>query len=134
MVSGARADDLLYRGRLNQDHQRINPQLIYLLFPVPLLLWLISNVILSKRGQKQAFWVVVLLTAPLEPLMQGLALVHLGVGMGEILGASIADYAGSVTFAFLFRKYGFLAPIVMRVTYYLVWHVVYGNFFAVVPQ
>jgi hypothetical protein len=29
----------------------------------------------------------------------------------------------------LFRRYGLLAPILVRLGHYMVWHVVYGNVF-----
>jgi hypothetical protein len=37
----------------------------------------------------------------------------------------VQDYALNLGQATLFRKYGFLAAIVMRVAFYLVWHILY---------
>jgi len=39
----------------------------------------------------------------------------------------LLDYAHNLTQAALFRKYGFLAAIVMRVALYAVWHLVYTH-------
>jgi hypothetical protein len=38
----------------------------------------------------------------------------------------IQDYALNIIEAWLFRKLGFLAPILMRIFFYLIWHVLWG--------
>jgi len=95
----------------------------YRLVPIPLLLWLISNVVLKKRAQSQVFWILALLTSLIEPLTQDLDLGQFGM----LLMASVflLDYGLNLTQAALFRKYGFLAAIIMRVAYYVVWHILY---------
>jgi hypothetical protein len=95
----------------------------YRLVPIPLFLWLISNIILKKRGQGQVFWILAFLTSLIEPLTQDLDLGQFGM----LLMASVflLDYGLNLTQAALFRKYGFLAAIIMRVAYYVVWHILY---------
>jgi hypothetical protein len=64
----------------------------YRLLAVPMLLWLISGLVLRGRWQVQVFWLLAVLSSPVEPVSQN------------------------------------LAAIMTRVSMYLMWHVVYGNF------
>jgi hypothetical protein len=101
-------------------------EVIYRLLPIPVLMWLISNVLLRGRGQSAAFWVLALLTSALEPLSQDLPALQ----AGAVLVAStqfVAHYAFNFIQAVLFRRSGFLAAIVVRMAFYLVWHIIYGN-------
>jgi len=98
-------------------------EVFYRMFLVPLLLWLVSNVALSGRWQVQVFWALALLTSLIEPLTQDMDLLQFGVGL--MAAVFLLDYALNLTQATLFRKYGFLAAIVMRVAFYAVWHIVY---------
>lgn len=106
-------------------------ELLFLLFPVPLLLWLVSGVALRGRGQTGTFWVLAALSAALEP---ALALVTLppvsGGAVGPAAFAALAGnaYAANLAAAVGFRRYGLLAAILVRMGNYLVWHVAYGNF------
>jgi hypothetical protein len=36
-------------------------------------------------------------------------------------------FLSNVVTGWLFRKYGFLAALVMRLSFYLVWHIIYGG-------
>src|SRR6266513_4988224 len=47
-------------------------EVFYRLLPIPLLLWLISNVALRGRGQDRAFAVLAVLTSLIEPVTQDL--------------------------------------------------------------
>jgi hypothetical protein len=96
---------------------------LYRLILITLPLWLIANVILRKRGHSQVFWVLALLTSALEPAEQMSFLAgHLGLML--VMGG--VAYVMNVFEAHLLRRYGFLAPLVFRLAYYLVWHVVGG--------
>src|SRR5262245_19439844 len=98
-------------------------EVFYRLFLVPLLLWLVSNIALRGRWQAQVFWVLALLTSLIEPLSQDMDLFQFGVGL--MAAVFLLDFAHNLTQAALFRKYGFLAAIVVRVALYAVWHIVY---------
>jgi hypothetical protein len=105
-------------------------ELLFLLAPVPLLLWLISTVAMRGHGQGSTFWALVVLSAAAEPLLQGFSVV-LGAG-GTIAPLAIGLYtAHGFAFNFgaavLFRRYGLLAPVLVRLGNYLVWHILYGN-------
>jgi len=101
-------------------------EVLYRLLPLPLLLWLISRVILRGRASNTVFWVLAILTSLLEPVTQNL-------GAGPVLGPAVL--AGSLALGFAFNlgqavllgRYGVLASILMRVAFYVVWHMVYAH-------
>ena len=103
-------------------------EVLYRLLPLPLLLWLISSLALRGRGRVQTFWALALLLSPMEPLSQDLALREFGLGV--MAAVFVQDYALNLAQAALFRRHGFLAALALRVVFYLVRHVAYGNFLA----
>ena len=108
-------------------------EMVFLLLPVPLLLWLLSGVALKGRGQAPAFWALAALAAAAEPVLQGGALLGASggaLGPGVFAAYVVHAYAFNFTAAACFRRYGLLAAILVRLAYYLVWHVGYGNFLA----
>ena len=98
-------------------------EVLYRLLIIPLLLLVVSNLILRGRGQSQVFWVLAVLTSALEPLSQ---YIDWRVLSGGLLVFYVAElFAINFAQAAFFRKYGFLAAILVRVGFYLVWHVLY---------
>jgi len=100
-------------------------EVVYRLLPIPLLLWLFT-VVSRGRGQEIAFWALAALTSLIEPVQQDLPDFRAGTEIAVFLNFD-GDYALNFTQAFMFRRYGFLTSIVVRVAFYLVWHVAYGN-------
>jgi hypothetical protein len=98
-------------------------EVLFRLFPVTLLLWLISNVLLKGRGQAQTFWTLAVVSSVLYALSQLIDLVILPVPVMVVL--LLALFAESFSQAALFRKYSFLAAIVLRMAFYVVWNVLY---------
>jgi len=105
-------------------------EIFYRLIPMVLLVWLISNLILRKRWQEQVFWVVAILLCLLEPVMQTIGVYQMGIIASTLLAAIlfIFVFAGNLIPTYFFRKYGFLAAIVWRLTDYLVWHIIWPLF------
>jgi hypothetical protein len=101
------------------------------LFCLPLLVWLISNLVLRGRGQTAAFWFAALVVAMYEPmpyLTQDLANNTFAGSVWVVLKIITGPlFISNVAAAYLFRRYGFLAPVVMRLSHYLIWHVIYGG-------
>ncbi len=98
-------------------------EILYRLAPLPLFLWLISNVALRHHFQRQVFWALAVLASLIEPASQVVVFQgHAGVML--ILGSAI--FAINLLEVWLFRKYGFLAPLMLRLAYYLVWHIIGG--------
>jgi hypothetical protein len=107
-------------------------ELLFLIAPVSLLLWLISRVLLRGRAQTPTFWVLAVLSSAAEPGLQGAAVVAQAQGTIEPLAVAlyaIHGFAFNFAAAALFRRYGLLAPILVRLGNYMVWHVLFGNFF-----
>lgn len=67
-----------------------------------------------------------MLTSLIEPVQQDLDDVRRET-LPMVSTIFALDFALNFGQAVLFRRYGFLAPIVMRMAFYLVWHVAYGN-------
>ena len=103
-------------------------EVFYRLLPIPLLLWLISNLALRGRAQDRVFWVLAALTSLIEPLTQDVPALQRSELVGAASVVFLIDYALNFVQAILFRRYGFLAAILMRVATYAVWHVAYGNY------
>lgn len=109
----------------------ISMEALFLLIPLPILLWLISNVILRGRGQTQTFWALAVVSSAAEPLLQGGSLVLLAGGAlptPVVVMYAIESFAHNFASAYLFRRYGFLAAILVRLGHYMLWHVLFGNF------
>ncbi len=97
-------------------------EVVYRLLPIPLVLWLLRG-----RFQVPAFALLALLTSLIEPVQQDLD--NLRPDTILMVGTMFAlDFALNLTQAIQFRRAGFLAAIMVRVAFYLVWHVAYGNF------
>jgi hypothetical protein len=102
-------------------------EVFYRLLPVPLLLWLVSNLLLRGRAQSQVFWLLALLSSLIEPYtdLDGL---RVGASLLVVGSQFVPDFLLNLAQVVLFRNYGFLASIVARIAMYLIWHVAYGNF------
>lgn len=102
----------------------------YRLFTVPFLLFLISGLLLRGHGQNRIFWVLAIVSAGLEPMLQGVGLTLIGGGAITpvmLVGYLLTAVTGNLLQVIVFRRYGLVAPIVQREAYYLVWHILYGN-------
>jgi hypothetical protein len=107
-------------------------ELEYLVLPVSLLLWLIAGVLLRGRGETSIFWVLALLASAIEPLQQAPDVI--AAAGGTITGLGIALYVVhsfgfNFSAAVLFRRYGLLAPILVRVGNYIIWHILFGHLY-----
>jgi hypothetical protein len=101
------------------------------LFALPFLVWLISNLILRGRWQTVVVWFAVIVAALYEPSMyleKQLASAS-GFAVVLVLLKWLIEplFLANVVTGWLFRKYGFLAAVIMRLSFYLVWHIIYGG-------
>jgi len=101
------------------------------LFAIPFVVWLISNVILRGKWRTQVFWIAVIVAALYEPLPyireQLSSAPAIAAPSIMIEWATETLFLANVLSGWLFRKYGFLAPLTMRLSFYLVWHIIYGG-------
>ena len=92
---------------------------------------LATPVLLRGRGRTQTLLVVGALAAALEPVTQGVFLFLAGGGLITPLmlgGYMLTALPSNILAVVLFRRYGLLAPIALRLGDYLVWHIIFGNF------
>jgi hypothetical protein len=106
-------------------------EILYHLIPIVFLIWLISHVFLKGKRQKEVFVVVAVLASLWEPVMQITGMYQMGIlpGMVFAAGLFIFIFAGNLIPITLFRKYGFLAPVIWRLTDYSLWHVIWPMFY-----
>ena len=100
-------------------------EVIYRIFPVPVLLWLVSSVILRGRSQERVFWILAVLTSLLEPLSQDLSGILDRPEQFAFTVVFVEDFALNFVQASIFRRLGFLSAIWVRVVFYLLWHVLW---------
>jgi len=98
-------------------------EVVYRLFLIPLLLWIISKVILKNKAQTFIFWTLAVLTSLLEPLGMYPDLQVVPGYLAALL--ALIYFSVNLTQAGFFRKYGFLAAVMVRLGFYFVWHVLY---------
>lgn len=108
---------------------------IFRIFTIPFFLWLISSLILRGRGQERTFWILAVVFSLFEPVTQGLGIIFLKSSadplmllLTQFLPYFVTNYPLNLGQAAFFRKYGFLASFAMRLGFYVMWHVIYGNF------
>jgi hypothetical protein len=104
-------------------------EVLFRYLPLPLLLFLISNVALGGRSQVKVFWVLAILLAGLEPAVQTLpAMMRPGASIAPLAMVAGLEFVVGLVQNVLFRRYGFLASYGLRIGHYSVWHIIYGNF------
>jgi hypothetical protein len=92
-----------------------------------ILVWFIHVVLLRRRWLMPVFWVVNCLVALYEILPATME----EAGRGNWLGVATTPveplYWTNVFEGWLLLRFGWFAPIVFRLAFYLVWHVIYGG-------
>lgn len=101
------------------------------LFLLTLIVFVISNIICRGKFQIAAFCIADVLVSLYEPLPFILEDLQ-GKNGTEMIMPVVTNLAGwrfisNLFSTYLFRKYGFLAPLTMRLTHYLIWHIIYGG-------
>ncbi len=103
-------------------------EIIFRLFLTTTFVWIISNVLLSGRSQQAVFWGVAVFLGVFYTFSQ-LSIYREATGSLDLL--TLAQFftviaANFIVAAFLYRKFGFLAAISMRMGDYLLWHIIWG--------
>jgi hypothetical protein len=87
--------------------------ILYFLLLVPFLLWVFRG-----RG----FWMIAAVCALIEPVSQDL---HMTGGVAMTAAVFAEDYALNLGQVSLFYRAGFVAAVLLRVSFYVVWHMVW---------
>jgi hypothetical protein len=92
-----------------------------------ILFWLIHVLILRRRWRSAVFWIIAAVVSLYEimPYMQrDIAQGHWGRATLALLEPL---YWTNLFESWLLWRFGWLMPIVFRLAFYLVWHVIYGG-------
>lgn len=105
-------------------------EVFFRLIPLVFATWLISGKLLGGKGQSQTFWIIAILFSLAEPVLQVAAMYQIGLVSSSFLLSLLFTlvFAANIVPAWLFRKSGFLAPLMFRLSAYLVWHILRGFF------
>ena len=100
-------------------------EVVYRLLTIPLLLGTISILVRGRAGREMVFWALAILTSLIEPLTNTAASQFLApLALTFVL---IQSFGVNLLQAVFFRKYGFVASILLRVAFYIPFHVI-GSF------
>jgi hypothetical protein len=97
--------------------------LIYRLVPLSLLQWLLAERLLKGHKRATVFWTLAVLTSLLEPLSAIDSILRMPWLVAIVY--SLHLFGLNLFEATIFRRYGFLAAIAVRVAFYMIWHVIY---------
>lgn len=100
-------------------------EVVYRLLTIPLLLALISIVVRSQSAREKMFWVLAFLTSLIEPIINTAASQY--STLFALTFVLVQSFAANFLQAIFFRKCGFLAAILLRVAFYIPFHVI-GSF------
>ncbi|TFG29740.1 MAG: hypothetical protein EU532_02535 [Promethearchaeota archaeon] len=107
----------------------ITDEIFWRLFLLTFLIWLISYKLLNDNRQEQVFWGVAIFESIIYIIIQ-LILFSSFVGIITflVLLQIIIISGGYIIIAcYCYRKGGFLAVLVLRLTQYTVYHIIYGS-------
>ena len=96
------------------------------------LVWLISTVIFKGKWQDQVFWFIAFAVGFLYAFLQiGQYATFTGSPVVPLVAFRFIVIIGVyfIVAAYLFRKYGFLAAVSMRLADYLIYHILWGGLF-----
>ncbi len=100
-------------------------EVVYRLLTIPLLLGMISIFVRSQSAREKVFWMLAILTSIIEPLTNTAASQVLApLALTFVL---VQSFSANFLQAVFFRKYGFVATILLRVAFYIPTHVI-GSF------
>jgi hypothetical protein len=102
------------------------------LFTLSFLVWLLSYILLRNRWRTPIFWLADIAVALYEPLPYLMEDIQAAANPMQVTSAVVTILIGPLFLAnvfsgYLFKKYGFLASLIMRLSFYLVWHIIYGG-------
>jgi hypothetical protein len=101
--------------------------IIYYYVLIPFIDWIVAYKLLKGRGENAVYWTAGALLALVEPITQGDFSAIPRHGLPALAGA-LGDLALNFAQVFFLRRSGLVAAAIVRITFYVVWHVIYGLF------
>jgi len=92
------------------------------------LFWLVHRVIFRGRWREPIFWILAAIVALYEIWPYLVIDSHTGRWGSIALSAVQPLYLSNVFEGWLLYRFGWLMPIVFRLAFYLVWHILFGGF------
>jgi hypothetical protein len=99
--------------------------ILYFLVLLPPLVWLISDKLLKGKHEDAVYWSIAVPLAFVEPWTQGDFSSIVEFGWRALPGA-VEDLVLNFAQVWFLRRVGFVAACVARISFYAVWHVIYG--------
>ncbi|MFX1392378.1 MAG: type II CAAX prenyl endopeptidase Rce1 family protein [Promethearchaeota archaeon] len=105
------------------------------LFLLTFLIYLISRIFKDDEKQEKIFWSIVIVEAVLYTLLQTIMFIQNVGPITTVLLVQIILIGGGFTVVacYCYRKGGFLAVMVLRLTQYMLYHVLYGGIALMIP-
>jgi len=109
-------------------------EIVLHIFPVTFLILLISNLALKKRFQDQVFWVAAIGISLFGAFSMIMAFndPNIPVQISSnylMIVISFLIFINELISLYFFRIYGFLSPIVLRLSFYFMWHIIWPVIF-----
>lgn len=96
-------------------------EVLYRFLPLPILQFVLGRYLAREAHRERLFGVLALLSSLVEPLQQLLT-----GSVGLLVYSFGTGFAMNLTQALFFRRYGYLAALLVRVGHYALWHVGFG--------
>ena len=93
------------------------------------LVWVLHVVLLRRKFLPQAFWSINLIVALYEVLPFMLRNARRGRWDQVVLDFAGPLYLSNIFEGWLLLRFGWFTPILFRLAFYLIWHIVYGGLF-----
>ncbi len=107
----------------------ITDEIFWRLFLLTFLIWVISYKLLNGKKQKDVFWGVTIFESIIYIMIQLILFVSFVGPITLLVLIQIIIISGGyiIVACYCYRKGGFLAVIVVRLTQYTVYHIIYGG-------
>ena len=106
----------------------VSAAVLYYLFALAFTVWFIGTLLLSRHWPSQVFWILAVFVSLLEPWniasRNHWALVRLASAPAGIVAVLALIYVMDFAAIVLFRRFGFTAALILRVSTIAVWHII----------
>ena len=110
------------------------PEAVFHVLPLAFLMLVSRWFVSDAGGRKRAFFVLAGLVALIEPVLQGGGVIAMAKGdtpsllLTQFLPYFATSYPLNLAACLAFGRSGFLSAMAVRLGFYVVWHILYGNF------
>lgn len=113
---------------LYQLYASVCTSILYYLFALAFTVWFIGTLLLSRHWATQVFWILAVLVSLLEPWniasRNHWALLRLAPAPAGIIAVLALIYVMDFAAVVLFRRFGFTAALILRISAIAVWHII----------